>query len=286
VGMAIVLALSFASAVCFALALVLTKFGLRTVEPRAGAGISVPATAVLFLVLSPLTVDFAAWHGQAALLFAAVGLVFPIAVTRLTFAANRRIGAGLTGALGNLTPLFAVALAILVLGEVPRPWQLAGMAAITGGVVLLFAGSRAGPGGVPAWALLLPLAAALVRGATQPVVKLGLSLWPDPFAAVTIGYLVSAVVALAGRRAGPSAVPGGTGRLWFVAVGVCNGLAVLLLYMALARGPVAVVACLVACYPLPTLLLDRLIHGRRGLPPAVPAGVAITVAGVVLLLAG
>ena len=121
-GMAIVLALSFASAVCFALALVLTKFGLRTVEPRAGAGISVPATAVLFLVLSPLTVDFAAWHGQAALLFAAVGLVFPIAVTRLTFAANRRIGAGLTGA-----PMSGRLLADLVAGRTPavdmRPYR-------------------------------------------------------------------------------------------------------------------------------------------------------------------
>ena len=48
-------------------------------------------------------------------------------------------------------------------------------------------------------------------------------------------------------------------------VGLLNGLAVLTMYAALARGPVAVVAPLVACYPLATLAFSRLLLGAGSL---------------------
>jgi drug/metabolite transporter (DMT)-like permease len=69
-------------------------------------------------------------------------------------------------------------------------------------------------------------------------------------------------------------------------VGLCNGGAVLTLYAALAAGPVALVAPLVATYPLVTLALARLLPNRAALPPAALAGIAATVAGVMLLLSG
>ena len=285
----ILLAFSFGAAFCFALALVLTQYGLRTLAPMDGARISVPVTAAIFLVLSPLTVSFELWHAGSLALFAGAGLFFPVAVTLLTFAANRLIGPNLTGTLGNLTPLFAVGIAALLLGEVPESGQLAGIAVICCGILLLFARRQRLPAAIPAWALLLPLAAALIRGLVQPVVKLGLADWPDPFAAVTVGYLVSAIVitalGLARKRTGDARIPAAPGRLWFVAVGITNGLAVLGLYAALARGPVALVAPLVACYPLFTLLLNRFLLGDRALSPRLAAGVAVTVAGVALLLA-
>ena len=56
------------------------------------------------------------------------------------------------------------------------------------------------------------------------------------------------------------------------------------MYAALARGPVAVVAPLVACYPLATLAFSRLLLGSGGLTWSAGLGVAITVAGVALLL--
>jgi drug/metabolite transporter (DMT)-like permease len=281
------LAIAFASAFCFALALVLTQFGLRSLAPMDGARISVPVTALVFILLSPLTVTFGQWHPHSLALFAAAGMVFPVAVTMLTFASNRRIGPNLTGTLGNLTPLFAVGIAALLLGEVPGTGQLAGIAIICAGIVTIFTRRGAVPHGIPAWAVLLPLAAALIRGLVQPIVKLGLEDWPDPFAAVTVGYAVSAtlILALAAMRRGPARlIPAGQGRQWFVAVGVVNGLAVLTLYAALARGPVTVVAPLVACYPLFTLLLNRIVLGDRTLSPQLVIGVAVTVAGVAVLL--
>ena len=46
-------------------------------------------------------------------IFVAIGLVFPALLTLLTFASNRALGPVVTSTLGNLAPLFAVALAVV-----------------------------------------------------------------------------------------------------------------------------------------------------------------------------
>ena len=76
----------------------------------------------------------------------------------------------------------------------------------------------------------------------------------------------------------------GRGVGMFAVVGLCNGLAVLLMYAALARGPVVVVAPLIACYPLATLAFSRLLLGPAGLSRRMALGVAVTVVGVAVLL--
>jgi hypothetical protein len=65
-----------------------------------------------------------------------------------------------------------------------------------------------------------------------------LALWPSPFAAVLIGYLMSSLVVTGVAAAGKRPLPSRNrraGRLWFGCVGACNGLGVLALYAALAR---------------------------------------------------
>ena len=52
----------------------------------------------------------------SALIFLAVGLVYPALVTILTYEANFLMGPGVAGALGNLAPLFAVGGAVLIFG--------------------------------------------------------------------------------------------------------------------------------------------------------------------------
>ena len=280
------LALALASAFCFALGLVLGRIGLRHLPPLRGAAVSVPTTALFFLLLSPIALPGSGFEPDGALIFLLVGLLYPAAVTLLNFAAVRRIGPEVTGALGNLTPLFAVLLAWPLLGEAPRAGQAVALLAIVVGMLLLFGLPRQ-RAGIAIWAFALPLAAALIRGLVQPVVKLGLSFWPSPFAATLCGYLASAtallvLAAMRPEREGVTATP--RGRLWFACVGLANGLAVLFLYAALSRGAVALVAPLVACYPLLTLLLNRLLPGGARLPPLAMLGIAVTVAGVMLLL--
>jgi drug/metabolite transporter (DMT)-like permease len=284
---AIVLAL--AAAAFLGAALVLTQFGLRYVAPLPGAAISIPTFTLAFLCAAPLLLRGETIVWSAVPIFAAVGLVFPAVLTLLTFEGNRLLGPVITGALGNLSPLFAVALAVLLLGEPLRALQLAGLLAIVAGVLFITITRPQDMRDWRHWTLLLPLGAAALRGVMQPTIKLGLELWPSPIAAGLTGYIVSALVVLVfarlktGRFIADSPL---SGRLWFAGVGMCNGLGVLLMYAALGSGPVALVAPLVATYPLMTVGLGAFVLRRAEGAARLAGGTGLTVAGVVLLLVG
>src|SRR5579883_2441704 len=126
--------LALAAAFLFGLALVVTQLGLAHLPPRLGAPVSLGTSTALFWLLSPWLVDWRDWNAHAAMIFAAVGLLFPASVTLLTYESNRRMGPNVAGALGNLTPLFAVLIAVAFFGEALRPAQALGIAAIVLGV--------------------------------------------------------------------------------------------------------------------------------------------------------
>src|SRR5262249_60466683 len=113
----------------------------------------------------------------------------------------------ISGALSNLTPLFAVLVAAFLLNEVPRPLQALGIAMVVIGVITLsidrdWLGTRWHFG-----AILLPIGIAGIRGLTHPITKLGLALWPSPFAAGLIGYLMSSLVVTGVAAAGKTPPP-------------------------------------------------------------------------------
>lgn len=287
---AILFALS--ASLLFALALIFAQYALRYATPNVGALISLPASTSMLWLISPWLVDWHAFAPHAAAIFAAVGLLFPAAVTLLTYEANRRMGPHIAGALGNLAPLYALVLAAVLFGEIPRFTQAFGIAAIMAGVLVLSL-QRSGRRVIePWWVALIPLAAAAVRGFAQPVAKLGLVDWPNPFAATLISYSVSCLIILAtsslptgGTWRTLRHLPRSAGLLWFVAVGLCNACAVLLLYAALARGAVTLVSPLVATYPLMTLVLGLMLLRDEPVNLRLAGGVLLTVAGVVILIA-
>ncbi|MGR3320495.1 MAG: EamA family transporter [Pseudooceanicola sp.] len=277
---------ALAAATFYALGIVLAPLGLRVAPPVAGASVSVPSSAAFFLLLAPFTVDFSGWDGGAVWLFVLAGLFFPAMVTLLNFAGNIRLGPNLSGALGNLTPLFAVGLAAILLDEVPGPWQVVGILAVCGGLLLLAVERMRLHTRAALWALTLPLFAAVLRGSAQPIVKLGLESWPDAFAATTIGYVMSAMVLVTVRRVvSPAPLPRDRRVLWYCVIGISNGLSVVFLYAALAQGPVTTVAPLMATYPLIVMGLNRVIHGDRTLSRMSAFGISVSVAGVALVLA-
>lgn len=281
--------LAISAAFFFGLALVLTQYGLARLSASLGALVSLPASALLFWCLSPVLLDWSAWQWDAVAIFAAVGLIFPVAATLLTFAGNQHLGPNVTGAMGSLAPLFAVLFAFLVLGEIPTLQQGAGIAAIVTGIVIL--STRGGGQGAARsawWIILLPLLAAAIRGGTQPPIKIGLSLWPSAIAAVMIGSTVSSIVVLciaALRQPGWTRRMDRSGAIWFAMVGASNGVAILALYAALSRGPVALVSPLAASYPLVTLALSAILLRRTPLTTRLVAGVTVTVGGVATILA-
>jgi len=281
--------LAFGAAAFLGTALVLTQFGLRYVAPLSGAAISIPSFTLAFICVAPILLRGEIIMWSAVPIFAAVGLIFPAVLTLLTFEGNRQLGPVITAALGNLSPLFAVALAVLLLGEPLRLLQAIGLCVIVAGVVIITVTRPQEMRDWRHWALLLPIGAAALRGFIQPTIKLGLEIWPSPIAAGLTGYIVSALVVLifarlkTGRFIADAPL---VGRLWFVSVGMSNGIGVLLMYSALGNGPVALVAPLVATYPLITVGLSALMLGRIENAARLGGGTALTVAGVVMLLVG
>ena len=279
--------LAFCAAGCFAAALIVTNSGLRFATSYTGARISLTTTFLLWWVLAPLLLDVSAWHAGAAAIFALVGLFYPAAVTVLTYESNRQLGPTLTGTLSSSAPLFATALAVAILDEPLTIAVVAGGVTIV--VALIVISWQRSTSTRPDWRLLLPLSGAALRGLAQTLSKLGLTLWPNPFAATLIGYTVSGAaiwgVTLALPRGQPrrfqrKAIP------WFMAAGVLNACAVLLLYHALRAGRVSVVAPIVALYPLLTMLFSALFLKSERLTRKTLLGLAMAVAGVVILVGG
>lgn len=280
---------AFASAAFLGSAVVTSQLGLRTMEPLSGAALSIPAFAVLFLLLSPMILagEPVVWRGLP--IFAAIGLFFPASLTLLAFASNRALGPVITSTLGNLAPLFSVAFAVTLLHEPLRPVQAAGLVIAVAGAVIISVTRPRDLGHWRSWALLLPLAAALVRGVIPPIVKLGLEVWPSPLWACLIGYVMSSLVVLAVQRVREGrfvAKAPASGQLWFVVTGIANGLATLTMFAAVRHGPITLVAPIVAVYPLVTVLLSKFMLKHIAITPRIVGGTVLTVAGVALVLAG
>lgn len=281
------LGLALLSAVCFGVALVTGRVGLRTLDARSGAAISIPTATILFAVATPFALDVSGFSVEAALWFAAIGLIFPALVTLLTFRSNEELGPTVTGAVSGTAPLFALLAAGLFLGEKIPIEAAVAAAGVVIGIVMLSWNREAGGSRAIGWSLLWPISGAVVRGFAQAGAKAALSLWPNPFAASLVGYVVSsATVAGASRlsraeRLNPSRVS----IAWFAATGALNGGAVLLMYAALSLAPVSLVAPLVATYPLVTTLVSAAVLRDELLTARILAGAAITVAAVVYLVA-
>src|SRR5690349_17600872 len=169
--------LALAAALLFAIALILTQYGLRTIPSWRSPLYSIGGSAAVAVVLALIFVDPAGFDLRAATIFAGVGMIYPVVSSILSVRANEKLGPAIAGALGNVTPLFAVLGAVLFLGEHLGPGRLLGLAMVVGGVALL-ALRRGGAGRHwPLWAIALPLGAALVRGSIQPAIKTGLGFW-------------------------------------------------------------------------------------------------------------
>src|SRR5512135_2443785 len=128
--------LALAAAVCFAIALILTQYGLRTMPSWRSPIYSIGGSAILAWLLAAMFVDPAGFNLKAALIFAGGGVVFPVTASILSVRSNEKLGPAVAGAVGNVAPLFAVLGAMLFLGERLRLLQMLGLVLIVAGVAL------------------------------------------------------------------------------------------------------------------------------------------------------
>ena len=282
--------LAILSALCFGIGMVTGRVGLRTLDPRAGAAISIPIATVLFLAAAPFAIEWSAFNLSTAIIsatiiFALVGMIYPAIVTLLTFRANEELGPTVTSAISGTAPLFALLAAGLFLDEHVPPQAAVAATGVALGVALLSWTPGAIRAGFTGKALLWPIAGAVLRGLAQAGAKAGLLLWPNPFAAGVIGYVVSSAVVIGADRLRhvPRTMPARRSVLWFGATGILNGGAMLLMYSALAIAPVSTVAPIIAAYPLVTVGISALFLRGETLTRRMVSGAVITVAAIVYL---
>jgi uncharacterized membrane protein len=218
--------------------------------------------------------------------FVLAGLVGTVAGRLFRFLAIDRVGASVTAALTNLYPLFATALAVLLLGERVTLPILAGTVVIVAGTTLLSLSGTA-LGFMPRH-LLLPLVSAFCFGTVQILRKLGVGhVGPVTGAAInttTALVVFTAFLVASGQR--DLMRCRGRALALFVGAGLAENAGIFLLIVALSIGSVSVVTPLAGSAPIFVLALSPLfLRGIEVLTARVIAGTVLIVLGVYLVTA-
>jgi drug/metabolite transporter (DMT)-like permease len=282
----------------------------RRVRPLVVVAIAHAIALASLLVVAAVAGSFSAKLGYLpwAAAAGAVGLISLVAF----------YGALSTGTMGIVAPIAGTGAVVpvvvgLLSGESPSGWQIAGIAAAVGGVVLASGPEltgRGGPDGGGSRPLALAVVAALGfgtvfvlidRAAKHNVVMTLVTMRVTSVSIVAllgIGYLLQRRVRAApsprhariGRRPGGSAPANPEwGVRWkqlpVIAIVGWTDAGANGLYGAAARhGLVSVTAVLASLYPAVTVLLARFVEGER-MRPIQNIGVGLAMCGVVLLAA-
>lgn len=222
---------------------------------------------------------------EGVLLFAVAGAMAP-GISQLLFTfAIREAGASRTSAITGTSPLFAIAIAFVVLEEpFSAPLFLGALLIVAGGALLVLEPDR--PSHFRLVGIGLAGLGAFVFAVRDNYVRaLADDTQMDAFAAATVAQFTGATVALAYllvKRRGRFPRP--RGALAFVPAGVCFGLSYLCLFEAYYRGPVSVVSPLVATESLWGVALSALVLRQSELVGrSLAAGAVLIVAGGALI---
>ena len=277
--------LSLAAAILFALGNQLARLALRFVDSQTAVLWQIGVSVSIYWLAAPFYMEAWYWTASVLPLLIVLGCFRPLLSANLGMAGTRVLGPTINATLSATAPLFGVALGVALLAEA-LSWEIAaGSVGIVAGVILI--SSRAPSSRTwPLVALLLPIGAAFVRSLSHAFSKIALEEIPSPFFVALVAYSVSFVLALANQgRAGGSGFKAiaPDGVKWVLATGATYGIAVLVLNMALLHGRLIVVAPIVACAPLFTLLLGAAVFREDAVNRRVAIAVLIVVPSVVLI---
>lgn len=284
--MTLVAVLALSAALLSAAATIFVRHGLRRGDPYTGVWINMIVGAVGLWICVIVTGGVGRVSSRSLLLFASAGLIGTVGGRLTRFLAIDKVGAAVTSSVGNLTPLIASLLAILLLGERVTLPILAGTIVIVAGTVLLStAGHRLG---FRPWQIVLPLTSAACFGIVAIIRKIGLGeMGPVLGTAInlTTAMIAFSALMLASGHHNRSSWRGRT-LLYFVAAGLAENTGVFLTIVALSFGAVSVVMPLSFSTPIFVLLLAPFfLKGVEVLTARVVVGTVLIVLGVYLITA-
>jgi drug/metabolite transporter (DMT)-like permease len=283
------------AAVTFGLSTVLARRFMGVVAPEAGVLVSIVMNVVAFAAVSVV----AGLRGLlppipplAIALFAFGGLAGTLVGRNLSYLSINRLGASLTVTVRLTNVIFALLIAFLLLRELPRAAQIAGMVAVTVGLWVSLqsgkgrsraSGYRPDLGGV---SIALGSAAAFALGDTAR--RAALHLAPAPVLGAAVGATTAMVAHLAWSVFHHKARWPSAGVLWrfdVLASAALNTAAILLLYTGLQRATVAVVSVLYNLQVLVVLVAGPMIlRDQEPITPWVVAGALLALVGTTLIL--
>ncbi len=260
-------ALSLAAAALWGLCNHIQRHALDDTDTMTGAFLSVAVVAVCCWLAAPFFVDPSWWSSRGTLIFVIVGVFFPALGQRFQIAGVSLVGPALTASIAAFTPVIAIGLGVLFLGESLGLQSAIGLILTIAGLLLATWSPRGIKRGWPLWAILVPLGASLVRGISQPGLKFGMQDVPSPLFALlvttTVSSLVLGVMLALHHRQGRTRFGSGVG--WFALNGLVNGAGILALNAALTMGTLTLVSPLSGTVPLWALLLGLFVFKRETL---------------------
>ena len=206
----------------------------------------------------------------------------------LAYQSVLRIGPSRSTAIRLSNTLFAVFIGLLLLRELPRTVQLAGAALVTAGLWLVVSRGRQQRARVDGLGVLAALAAAVAFALGDSLRRAGLSLVPSPVLGATIGASVALLAQATWLRMRVRRVP--RQGMWnrdVMISALSNTAAILLLFLALQRSPVANVSALYNLQVLLVIFLSRwLLPADEAIGPRVTAGSILCLVGSLAILFG
>ncbi len=278
---------SLGAAMCFTCADLFAREGLQRANHFAGATITLVGELVL---LVPLTLLLGSPFPEAGVHYFWVmigGMCNPGLFLIFFLVGIHRVGVARAAPIKGMSPIFAAFLGFVVLGEEPTWYHFMGVGFVAGGVVLLLSGKTGGRWS--RWDARWPLFAAMISAVGAISWKKGLVAFPSALSASMIGALSALLLVSAYTRyyaLGDAGVGEMKRAFWpYMLGGLAAGAGIFLFTSALRGGEVFRVAPLVQTSPLFTVLFSGVFLRKvESITWRVPAGAALTVSGVILVL--
>ncbi len=281
--------LALLTAFSYATANVSARWGLRYSTPNTAVVFSLVVHAVGLSAVVLFTTGIPSVPAAALYLVVITGVLQTL-LRFCHYLAIAKVGVARAVTLRNTYPMLTVFIGVTILGEQTNALNLLGVGSIVVGTALTSWRMDELVAGFRRWHLVLPAATSILTSTVHPMRRYVMTLADEPlFFAAVVG-----VVSL-GCFSGYLALPLPREKVvWhpqalvpFAISGVAETMAILLLFFALAAGPVVVVSPIAATSPVWTVILASILLRKvERTNPAVVVGTLLVVAGAVFVTLG
>ena len=288
---------ALSAALAFGISIVLARRFMTAVAPESGVLVSIAMNVTVFLMLTLGAIWSAglpAVNPTSLVLFVLGGLAATLVGRNLTYMSIDRLGPAMSTSIRLSNVVFSLAFGLALLRELPRVWQLVGLAIVTAGLWTGVTSRERVPapvrGGADVTGIALALGSAAAFGLGDTMRRMGLALTPSPVLAAAVGASAALLAHLlwSTRRHSARWPQGAALRrtdLWGSAA--CNTVAILLLLTALRHTPVAIVSVLYNLQVLVVLIASPIVlRGQETIPSGLVFGTLLALVGTTIILLG